>query len=128
MSLLSIGLKAEAEAARRALYAAGKEKGEIWLAVHRAADCAADLDRAERLLDSERASAEAARAALDRALQLFEIEAEQQRRRDEAAEEAAIRAASGSAGARGYMPNTEGCAEFAADLAPAKRRKKGESK
>ena len=99
MSLLSIGLKAEAEAARRALNAAGIGRSEIWLAVHRAADCAADLDRAERLLDSERSSAEAARAALDRALQLFEIEAEQQRRRDEAA-----------------------------DIAPAKRRNKGESK
>ena len=98
MSLLSIALKAEAEAARRALVAAGHQKGEIWLAVHRAADCAADLDRAERLLDSERSSAEAARAALDRALQLYEIEAEQQRRAAEAAE-----------------------------IAPAKRRKKGGS-
>ena len=84
MSLFAVTLAGEIRAARAALHRAGIETHPLWLAVNHAAACAADLERAERLLDSERSSAEAARAALDRALQLFEIEAEQQRRRDEA--------------------------------------------
>jgi len=87
MSLFSLGLAAEIAAARKALRLA--DPHPAWLAVNRAADCLADLERAERLLDSERASAEAARAALDRALQLFEIEAEQERRAAEIAKAAA---------------------------------------
>ena len=83
MSLFALALAGEIAAARKALRLA--DPHPAWLAVNRAADCLADLERAEALLESERASAEAARAALDRALQLFEIEAEQQRRAAEIA-------------------------------------------
>ena len=91
MSLFAASLAGEiraasAEATR--LAAADLLPDALRAAIHRAEDCLADLERAERLLDSERASAEAARAALDRALQLAEIEAEQQRRADEAAQAA----------------------------------------
>lgn len=92
MSLFALALAGEiraasAEATR--LAAADLLPDALRAAIHRAEDCLADLERAERLLDSERASAEAARAALDRALQLAEIAAEQQRRADEAADLAA---------------------------------------
>ena len=117
MSLFAVTLAGEIRAARAALHRAGIETHPLWLAVNHASACVADLERAERLLDSERSSAEAARAALDRAAQLFEIEAEQQRRAEEAdqQEAAALAAVSGSSAARGYMPSAEGCAEFAAD-------------
>lgn len=87
MSLFS--LAAQIRAARKALARAGIETHALHLAANRAADCLADLERAERLLASERSSAEAAERALDRAMQLFEVEAEQQRRADEAADLAA---------------------------------------
>ena len=96
MSLFAIALAGEIRSARAALARAGIENRTaseighpLWLAANRAADCLADLERAEALLESERASAERARAALDRALQQAEIAAEQQRRADEAADLAA---------------------------------------
>jgi hypothetical protein len=88
MSLFAIGLASEirsADAEAKRLASAGLLPDALRAAIHRAEDCLADLERAERLLDSERASAEAARAALDRALQLAEIEAERARRAAEAA-------------------------------------------
>lgn len=115
MSLFAESLAGEIRAARRAALGFAGSIPELAAAINHAADCLADLERAERLLDSERASAERARAALDRALQQAEIKAEQQRRADEAADAAAIAAASGSSAARGYLPDLAGCAEFAAD-------------
>lgn len=115
MTLFAVTLAGEIRAARAVLRGNDNAHHPLRLAAERAADCLADLERAERLLDSERASAETARAALDRALQLAEIEAEQRRRADEAAQAAAIKAASGSSAARGYLPDLAGCAEAAAD-------------
>jgi hypothetical protein len=92
MSLLALAIAGEirsADAEAKRLASAGLLPDALRAAIHRAEDCLADLERAERLLDSERAAAEAARAALDRALQLAEIAAEQQRRADEAAAPAA---------------------------------------
>lgn len=95
MSLFADSLAAQIRAALTALHRAGikndtaSEIGHpLWIAANRAADCLADLERAQRLLDSERSSAEAAERALDRAAQLFEIEQQQQRRAEEAAAEA----------------------------------------
>lgn len=119
MSFFTESLAGEIRAARRAAQAFPASIPALAAAINHAADCLADLERAEALLDSERASAERARAALDRALQLAEIEAEQQRRADEAAEAAAIAAASGSSATRGYLPDLAGCAEFAADQSAA---------
>jgi len=108
MSLFSIGLASEirsADAEAKRLASAGLLPDALRAAIHRAEDCLADLDRAERLLDSERAAAEAARAALDRALRLAEIEAERSRRADEAADLAAQqqKAADAIAGARAML-------------------------
>lgn len=96
MSFFASSLAGQIRAALTALHRAGikndtaSEVGHpLWLAANRAADCLADLERAERLLEQERATAEAAERALDRAAQLFEIEQQQQRRADEAAAEAA---------------------------------------
>lgn len=100
MSALNLHLAAEIRSARAALDRAGIENRTaseighpVWLAANRAADCLADLERAERLLASERASAEAALRGLERAANLFRIAAEQQRRADEAADLAEAEAA-----------------------------------
>lgn len=89
MSLFVDSLAAQIRAARADLHRAGIENHPLWLAVNNAAACLADLERAQRLLEQERSSAEAAERALDRAAQAFEIEQQQQRRADEAAAEAA---------------------------------------
>jgi hypothetical protein len=90
MSLFALTLAGEIRSARKALAASAPgSAAALAAALNHADDCLADLERAERLLEQETASAEAARAALDRALQLAEIEAEQQRRADEAADLAA---------------------------------------
>lgn len=124
MSLFALHLAAEIRAARKALQGseASPRAADLAAAADRAAACLADLERAERLLESERRSAEAAQRALDRATDLFQIQQAEQRLADEAADlaEESIRAASGSAGARGYLPSAEGCAEFAADEAERK--------
>lgn len=86
MSLFSLALAGEIRNGRATLRAAAPgSAADLAAALNHAEDCLADLERAEALLESERASAERARAALDRALQLAEIAAEQQRRADEAA-------------------------------------------
>jgi hypothetical protein len=76
MSLFALTLAGEIRSGRKALAASAPgSAAALAAALNHAEDCVADLERAEALLDSERASAEAARAALDRALQLAEIEA-----------------------------------------------------
>lgn len=94
MSLIALAIAGEirsasAEAKRLASAGLLSTGSALAAAIHHAEDCLADLERAEILLDQERASAERARAALDRALQLAEIAAAQQRRADEAADLAA---------------------------------------
>lgn len=88
---ISVFLAAEIRSARKALahrpagdHAAeamaaqsGDTAAALQLALRHAEDCLADLERAETLLELETASAERARAALDRALQAAEIEAAQ---------------------------------------------------
>lgn len=83
MSLFAVSLAGQIRAARAALRGNDNAHHPLRLAAERAADCLADLERAQRLLDSERSSAEAAERALDRAAQLFEIEQQQQRRAEE---------------------------------------------
>jgi len=93
VSLFADSLAAQIRTARAALRGNDNGHHPLLLAANRAADCLADLERAERLLDSERSSAEAAERALDRAAQLFEVEQQQQRLADEAAAEAEADAA-----------------------------------
>lgn len=105
MSALNLHLAAEirsADAVAKRLASAGllNTGSALAAAIHHAEDCLADLERAEALLDSERASAEAARAALDRALELAAIAASQQRRADEAADLAAPAKRSRKGGSR----------------------------
>lgn len=105
MSFFAASLASQIRAARAALHRAGIENRTasevghpLWLAANRAADCLADLERAQRLLDSERSSAEAAERALDRAAQLFEIEQQQQRRAEENQQDTEEREALAAAG------------------------------
>ena len=91
MILLALAIAGEIRSARKALARrpagdhaaearaaqAGDTAAALQLALRHAEDCLADLERAEALLESERASAERARAALDRAMIAAEIEAAQ---------------------------------------------------
>lgn len=101
MSLLALHLAAEIRAARKALQGAeaSPSAADLAAAADRAAACLADLERAERLLESERRSADAAQRALDRATDLFQIQQAQQRLAEEAADlaEESIRAAKAEA-------------------------------
>lgn len=94
MSSLALNLAAAIDSARAALRAAAPgSAADLAAALNHADACAADLERAESLLDSERASAAAALRALDRILTVRQIEADQQRRAAEAAAEAEADAA-----------------------------------
>lgn len=78
MSLLALALAGEirsADAEAKRLASAGLLPDALRAAIHRAEDCLADLERAERLLDSERAAAERSRDALTSALALAELAA-----------------------------------------------------
>lgn len=99
MSLFSLALAGEiraasAEATR--LAAADLLPDALRAAIHRAEDCLADLERAEALLDSERASAERARAALDLALQQAEAAAASARHMAAVRKVAAVRKKGGA--------------------------------
>ena len=99
MSLFAVTFAGEIRAARAVLRAAVPgSAAALAPAVNHAEACLADLERAERLLDSERASAERARAALDRALQLAEIEQQQQRLAEENQQDTEEREALAAAG------------------------------
>ena len=87
MNLLAISISGEIAAARKAIRSDASDRAaDVQRAINHAEDCLADLERAERLLDLERASAEVARSALARYLSAFEIHQAQQRRADEAAD------------------------------------------
>lgn len=76
MSALDLRLAAQIDYARAALRSAAPgSAADLAAALHHAEDCLADLERAARLLDLERTSAESALRALDCAVTLRRIAA-----------------------------------------------------